>query len=388
MARKQILSSASVDSFSTSKCKKALSRLFISIFSLSFAGAILIAPVSATFTGYFTEEQARFIRNSISFSRPRIDQTSTFFNGQRQIAETGSYIGTTLTSSTGSDSVSFYVDDYTGRFWCRGSATTAGVVSQASQVKSWLIRFSLNLTEISDTWILHMIIPAGDLSNSVLPVKVGYFTEEYSSSTRNYVTWTDLSYTYGDITSYDNYVTTGTGTSGTTSNYPGYYRTLDIEMPAGDFNNRVFIYLNLPVVANWAAGFLGVSSETVAHLEVMEQLDKIAVNQQTIINHMTTITVQSEEDAEEVQRILEKMQRTTMMMDEYEAAMNAADEKINLPDPENLVPDIHDIAQSFFDPQYSNEPLEGVFSFQLITTMLILSISIATVSYIVFGKKA
>lgn len=388
MAKRQISSSAREVKFSTSKCKKALSRLFISIFSFSLTGAMIIAPVSAAFTGYFTEEQARFIRNSISFSRPRIDQTSTLFNGQRQIAETGSYIGTVLTSSTGSDSADFYVDDFSGRFWCRGSATTAGVVSQATQVKSWLVRFSLNLTEISDVWTLHMLIPAGDLSNPVLPIKVGYFTEEYSSSTRNYVTWHELSYTYGDRTSYDNFITVGTGTSGTTTNYPGYYRTLDIDMPAGDFNNRVFIYLNLPVVANWAAGFLGVSSETVAHIEVMEQLDKIAVNQQTIINQMTTITVQSEEDAEEVQRILEKMQRTTMMMDEYEAAMKAADEKINLPDPENLVPDIHDIAQPFFDPQFANEPLEGVFSFQLITTMLILSISIATVSYIVFGKKA
>lgn len=383
MAKMQISSLANGGSSSISKSNLGLSRLFISIFSFFLAGAIFIAPVSAVFTGYFTEEQAKVIRNSIVFSQPRIDQTSNLFDGTRRLSYVTDYQGTILTSSEAGSN--FYIDDFSGRFWSKAStySTSVGNFNYGSSVKSWLVCFNLNLSDISSNWTLHMIIPAGGLVDEILPFRVGYFVEEYYASSRYYVTWHDLSYTYGSITKYDNYISASTGGS---TNYPGFYRTLDIEMPAGDFNHNVYVYLKLPIVYNWTAGFLGVSSDSVAHIEVMEQLEKIAVNQQIIINHLTTITVESEEDAEEVQRILKKMQATTMKMDEYQEALKKAEEEISLPDPDNLVPDIHDMAEPFFDSTYT-EPFQGVMNFGLFSTMMVLSLTIAFVSYILFGKK-
>lgn len=374
-------------------------RLFLFFLPIIGVAVFTVTPINAYYR--LTYEQASAIINTTNTNiraETLANYNSKWVNGHTTTNTTLKYLqgGTTLSALTlstiDSDPVAFEGKDYYRKYknYKKVTETTSIGISQPYVVAT----FVLTLENIAEDWHLYVLAPYNSTSDSL--VKVGYTS--WGTATNGNSSYADV--TFYELSSSDYSVTyTYQQYSAGNGQYPYQMGIYDIHLPAGSIGSVNLIYDSGKMNYNFTLAVNGIDGSNLVMTQIIEQLTQIQQNQQTIISYqsviasnITRITTMSDAEADEVadlqdmyDSIVARMEQT---MQDADDAWNAIHQ--TLPDPEDLDPiilDLDNIVEDWDNQQYI-QPLQSVFQFPLILTMLILSLTVAFMSYILFGKKA
>lgn len=372
-------------------------RLFLFFLPIIGVAVFTVTPINAYYR--LTFDQASAIVNTTNTNIR--GETLTNFNskwvdGHTVTNQTNKYLqgGSTVTgltlSTIDTDPVSFDGKDYYRKYkhYKKVGDTLSIGISQPYMVAT----FVLTLENIAEDWHLYVLAPYNTTSGSL--IKVGYTS--WGTATNGNANYADVTfYELTDYTvsfSYQQY-------SANNGQYPYQIGIFDIHLPAGNIGSVNLIYDSSKMNYNFTLAVNGIDGSNLVMTQIIEQLTQIQQNQQTIISHtsviashITRITTMTDAEADEVEALKDRYDEIVARMQSVMQDADDAWEAIHntLPDPEDLDPiilDLDNIVQDWDNPQYI-QPLQSVFQFPLILTMLILSLTVAFMSYILFGKKA
>lgn len=377
-------------------------KLFLYILPIVGVATLVATPANAFYR--LTYEQASAIINTTN-TNVRGETAANYVkwtNGRTATNQTNKYLqgGSTVTALTLStidtDPVTF-----DGREWYRKYKNYVNITgTQTVSISQPYIvaTFVLTLEDIAEDWTLYVIAPynaSGSEYNA--PLKVGYTS--WGAATNGNANYSDV--TFYELTAGQDYTVMYSYQQYASGNAQYAYRmgVYEIHLPAGDIGSVNIIYDATKMQYNFTLGVSGIDGSNLVQAQIIEQLTQIQQNQQTIItyqqtiaNNITRITIMSESEASEVAALKAKYSAITSNM---ESLMQAADDAMD--DIHEILPDIEDLDPGIFDlqdyaPGWDNQeylaPLQNAFQWSLITTMLVLSLVVAGLSYILFGKKA
>lgn len=372
-------------------------RLFLFFLPIIGVAVFTVIPINAYYR--LTYDQASAIISTTN-TNIRAETSANYVkwtDGRTATNQTNKYLqgGTTLSALTlstiDSDPVQFDGKEYYRKYkhYKKVTETTSLGISQPYVVAT----FVLTLEDIAEDWHFYVLAPYN--STGAL-VKVGYTS--WGTATNGNSSYADV--TFYELSSSDYSVSYTYQQYSSGSGQYGYQMGIfDIHLPAGNIGSVNLIYDSTKLNYNFTLAVNGIDGSNLVMTQIIEQLTQIQQNQQTIISHTSVIathiqriTTMTDAEADEVEalkdrynEIVERMQSVMQDADDAWAAIHQT-----LPDPEDLDPiilDLDNIVQDWDNPQYI-QPLQSVFQFPLILTMLILSLTVAFMSYILFGKKA
>lgn len=373
-------------------------KLFLYILPIVGVATFVVTPANAYYR--LTYEQASAIINTTNTNiRAETSANYVKWTDQRTATnQTNKYLqgGTTLSALTlstiDSDPVQFDGKEYYRKYknYKKVTETTSLGISQPYVVAT----FVLTLENIAEDWHLYVLAPYNTTSGSLL--KVGYTS--WGPATNGNSSYADV--TFYELSSADYSVDfTYQQYSAGNGQYGYQIGIYDIHLPAGNIGSVNLIYDATKVNYNFTLAVNGIDGSNLVMTQIIEQLTQIQQNQQTIItyqqtiaNNITRITTMTDTEASEVAALKAKYAAITSNM---ESLMQAADDAMD--DIHEILPDIEDLDPGIFDlqdyaPGWDNQeylaPLQNAFQWSLITTMLVLSLVVAGISYILFGKKA
>lgn len=357
----------------------------------------MITPSNAYYR--LTYEQASAIIN-VTNTNIRAETSSNYVkwtDGRTATNQTNKYLqgGSTVTgltlSTVDSDPVNFQGKDYYRKYknYKKVTETTSIGISQLYVVAT----FVLTLENIAEDWHLYVLAPYNN--NSAL-LKVGYTS--WGPATNGNSSYADV--TFYELSSSDYSVSYTYQQYSAGNGQYGYQMGLfDIHLPAGNIGSVNLIYDSTKLNYNFTLAVNGVDGSNLVMTQIIEQLTQIQQNQQTIISyqqtiatHIQAITTMSEADADAVFALQSKYASIVSNMESLMESADDAWENIH-----DVVPEIDDIDSDILDlqeivPGWDNQeylaPLHNVFNWTLIVTMMTLSLTVAFLSYILFGKKA
>lgn len=373
-------------------------KLFLYILPIVGVATFVATPANAYYR--LTYDQASAIINTTN-TNIRAETSANYVkwtDGRTATNQTNKYLqgGTTnsaLTLSTiDSDPVQFEGKEYFRKYknYKKVTETTSLGISQPYVVAT----FVLTLENIAEDWHLYVLAPYNNTSGSL--VKVGYTS--WGPATNGNSSYADV--TFYELSSADYSVTFNYQQYSAGNGQYGYQIGIyDIHLPAGSIGSVNLIYDATKVNYNFTLAVNGIDGSNLVMTQIIEQLTQIQQNQQTIITyqqtiatHIQMITTMSESDADAVAALQLKYDT---IVDRMEGLMEDADdawESIHdvVPDIDDIDPDILDLQEIVpgWDNQEYIAPLNNLFNWSVITTMLVLSLTVAFLSYILFGKKA
>lgn len=373
-------------------------KLFLYILPIVGVATFVATPANAYYR--LTYEQASAIINTTN-TNIRAETSVNYVkwtDGRTATNQTNKYLqgGTTnsaLTLSTiDSDPVQFEGKEYYRKYknYKKVTETTSLGISQPYVVAT----FVLTLENIAEDWHLYVLAPYNNTSGSL--VKVGYTS--WGPATNGNSSYADV--TFYELSSADYSVTFNYQQYSAGNGQYGYQIGIfDIHLPAGNIGSVNLIYDSTKVNYNFTLAVNGIDGSNLVMTQIIEQLTQIQQNQQTIIsyqqtiaNHIAQITTMSDSDADFISDLHDRYQeiydRISSFLDDEEGAWDDIYDVV--PEPSSI--DANDFSISNLNPNWG-EPefianIGQLFNFGLINTMFTLSLVVAFLSYILFGKKA
>lgn len=372
--------------------------LFLYILPIVGVATFVVTPANAYY--HLTYEQASAIINTTNTNiRAETSANYVKWTDQRTATnQTNKYLqgGTTLSALTlstiDSDPVQFDGKEYYRKYknYKKVTETTSLGISQPYVVAT----FVLTLENIAEDWHLYVLAPYNNTSGSLL--KVGYTS--WGPATNGNSSYADV--TFYELSSSDYSVTFSYQQYSAGNGQYGYQMGIyDIHLPAGNIGSVNLIYDSTKINYNFTLAVNGIDGSNLVMTQIIDQLTQIQQNQQTIISyqqtiatHIQAITVMSESDSDFISDLHERYQeiydRISSFLDDEEGAWDDIYDVV--PEPSSI--DANDFSISNLNPHWG-EPefianIGQLFNFGLINTMFTLSLVVAFLSYILFGKKA